>query len=109
MQCFKGGRHRLHGQARGPWVRRHSVKKESPRRVLQAGEEPEGRRAAGWEVEGCTSAARAARQKVTGRGGLGASQLWAAPQDACRDLAVISLRDCDDGNKRVLKPKLKEA
>lgn len=61
-------------------------------------------------MEGCTTAARAARQKVTGRGELrGASQLWAAPQDACRDLAVISLRDCDDGNKRILKPKLKEA
>ena len=43
-----------------------------------------------------------------GEGGLGgASQLWAAPQDACRDLAVISLRDCDDGNKRILKPNLK--
>ena len=47
-------------------------------------------------------------RKSRGGRARGASQLWAAPQDACRDLAVLSLRDCDDGNKRILKPNLKE-
>lgn len=84
-------------------------KEGKPKKSSEGCEDPDGHCAAGWEVEGCTTADRATRQKVTGRGGLGgASQLWAAPQDACRELAVISLRDCDDGNKRILKLNLKE-
>lgn len=59
--------------ARGPGNQKCFGKKESPIRVLKAGEDSDGRLCSGWEVEGCTTADRAPRQK--GEEGLGSASL----------------------------------